>query len=56
MREELRGVELEVDGAEETVESLVTSGRLILADYSLLSTLPLVPGRVFYAPQVMDKI
>ena len=26
--------------------------RLFLADYSSLATLPLVPGRVFYAPQV----
>ena len=28
--------------------------RLFMADYSSLATLPLVPGRVFYAPQVRD--
>ena len=28
--------------------------RLFIADYSSLATLPLVPGSVFYAPQVRD--
>ena len=29
--------------------------RLFMADYSSLATLPLVPGRVFYAPQVRQQ-
>ena len=29
--------------------------RLFMADYSILTTLPLVPGRVFYAPQVTQR-
>ena len=34
------------------IDSLIVQKRLFLADYSSLATLPLVPGRVFYAPQV----
>ena len=29
--------------------------RLFVADYSSLATLPLIPGRVFYAPQVRQQ-
>ena len=41
----------------ETKSSEICQKRLFMADYSSLARLPLVPGRVFYAPQVfiIDK-
>ena len=39
----------------ETKSSEICQKRLFMADYSSLATLPLVPGRVFYAPQVLMK-
>ena len=53
VREELRELEVTVEGERQTVAGLVGEARLLVADYSALETLPLRPGRVFYAPQVL---
>ena len=39
----------------QTINWYLCVHRLFMADYSSLATLPLVPGRVFYAPQVKQQ-
>lgn len=53
IKEDFRNLSFGVDGEAENVSSLLESKRLFMADYSSLRTLPLVPGSVFYAPQVL---
>jgi len=49
IREELRNLNF----GGQTLGQLLQDKRLVVADYSALTTIPLVQGRVFYAPQVL---
>ena len=53
MRLSLRSLTVLASGRERLVSSLVEEGTLLVADYSALASLPLVQGRVFYAPQAL---
>ena len=55
IRTELRGLTLQLEDGLVTVRELVQDNKLFVADYSVLASLPLREGAVFYSPQVAGK-
>lgn len=54
LRQELRGVRVKVGSSyQQDLTPLITSGKLFMADYSDLDSLPLNRDFVFYSPQVL---